>query len=257
MLLVIDVGNTNTVLGLFDGRKLVTHWRLTTLHEQTVDEYGILARNLFTLEHIDAKAIQGIIISSVVPMLDGTLHQVALRYFGVTPVFVKPGPMTGMPILYDNPQEVGADRLVNAVAAFEKYGGPCIILDFGTAITFDVVSARGEYLGGAIAPGLGISSEALFRRAARLSQVEIRQPDGIIGKNTTASLQAGLYYGFIGLVDGILERMMPAFETQPKVIATGGQASLISSGSRFHPIIDEDLTLEGLRIIWERQKSRL
>jgi type III pantothenate kinase len=255
MLLVIDVGNTNTVLGLFDGDELVTHWRLTTLHDQTVDEYGILARTLFALEHVEASAIKGIIISSVVPRLDGTLQQVALRYFGLSPLFVEPETMTGMPILVDHPEEVGADRIVNAVAAYAKYGGPCIIVDFGTAITFDAVSARGEYLGGAIAPGLGISAEALFAHAARLSQVEIREPAGIIGKNTAANVQAGLFYGFIGLVDGIIERMMAALGTEVKVVATGGQAHLLARGSRFLKQVDENLTLDGLRLIWERRKQ--
>ena len=260
MLLTLDVGNSNTVLGLYrlNTDELVTSWRISTLRAQTIDEYGVLLLNLFSMRKIEATEVSSIIISSVVPPLDSTLRQVCERYFNLKAMFVEPGIKTGMPILVDNPAELGADRLVNCVAAFARYGGPCIVVDFGTATTFDVISAKGEYLGGVIAPGLAISAEALFARAAKLSRVDVKKPAKVVGTNTVAHIQSGLYYGYIGLVDGILERILN--ETQhpdtpaPKIVATGGLARLIVDDSRFIDTIDDMLTLDGLRLIYERNR---
>jgi len=200
----------------------------------------------------EAKGIGGIVISSVVPPLDPVLRQVCERYFNLRPLYIEPGIKTGMPVHYDNPAEVGADRIVNGVAAFEKFGGPCIVVDFGTATTFDCVSAKGEYLGGVICPGIGISADALFERTARLPRVEIRKPARVIGSNTVGSLQSGLYYGYLGLVDGILELLLSELGQETHVIATGGLGSMIGTGSKYIKDVDDLLTLEGLRIIWER-----
>jgi type III pantothenate kinase len=265
MLLVIDVGNTNTVLGVFrlppevsdaaPGYELAANWRVSTSKTQTVDEYGVLFRNLFAMAGLDIGAIKGIIISSVVPPLDATLRQVCEQYFHSRPLFIEPGIKTGMPVRYENPAEVGADRIVNSVAAFEKYGGPCVVVDFGTATTFDAVSAKGEYLGGLIAPGIGISADALFEHTSRLPRVEIRKPPRVIGTNTIGSMQAGMFYGYLGLVDGILDRMMPELGEGTKVIATGGLGDLFGHSSAHIVAVDDLLTLDGLRIIWQRNQS--
>jgi type III pantothenate kinase len=258
MLLTLDVGNTNTVLALYElaTSKLIGHWRVTTHRTQTSDEYGVLFLNLFGMNGIQASSVRNIIISSVVPPLDSTLLRVCEIYFRIKPMFLVPGLDTGMPLLVDNPTELGADRIANGVGAYAKYGGPCIVVDFGTATTFDAVSAKGEYLGGVITPGLGISADALFARAARLARVDIRRPEKVVGTNTIACLQSGLYYGYIGLVDGILERMVAELGGDPRIVATGGLAKLMVNDSKYLSECDDMLTLDGLRIIFERNRGQ-
>lgn len=254
MLLVFDVGNTNIVLGVYQGKELVWHWRVSTDRQKTGDEYGTLIFTLFNHAGLDIKKVRAVIISSVVPPLVVPLQRMCTRYFGADPIVVGPGTKTGIRIRYENPREVGADRIVNAVGAFDKYGGPLIIVDFGTATTFCAIAENGDYMGGAIAPGIGISTEALFQRAAKLPRIELVTPKTMICRNTVNSMQAGIIYGFVGQVDEIVRRMKAEMEGVPKVIATGGLANLIAAESSCIDVVEPFITLEGLRILYDRNR---
>ena len=261
MLLAIDVGNTNIVLGVFDGDRLAESWRLATLRERTADEVGILVTHLFERSGIDLRTVHGIILSSVVPPLTRTMEEMAERFFGQRPLTVDPGSNTGMPVLYLPASDVGADRVVNAVAAYEAYGratrSPVIVVDFGTATTFDAISAAGEYIGGVICPGIGISADALFQRAARLPRVDVRKPDAVIGRTTVTSMQSGLFFGYVSMVDGIVSRMRAELEGGDRAtcLATGGMAEILAGETTAIETVVPDLTLQGLRIIWERNQE--
>lgn len=252
MLLVIDVGNTNIVLGIFKDQELVDHWRVSTDRLRTTDEYGVLIRHLFYLNGVNSEEIDAIIISSVVPPVMPTLERMCQRYFGLTPLVIGPGVKTGMDIKYDNPREVGADRIVNAVAAYEKFGGPVIIIDFGTATTFCAVDKKGTYLGGAICPGIGISTDALVQRTAKLPRIEVVQAEKVICRNTVESMQAGVFYGFVGQVDGIVTRMRRELGCKAKVVATGGLAVIVAPATDAIDVVEPMLMLEGLKIIYDR-----
>lgn len=252
MILVFDVGNTNIVLGVYENRTLTQHWRVSTDKLRTTDEYAVDIKNLFDFSGLKFLDIEAVVISSVVPPVMPTLESLTRKYFGVEPLVIGPGVKTGMPIIYDNPREVGADRIVNAVAGFQKYGGPLVIVDFGTATTFCAISQRGEYLGGAIAPGIGISTEALFQKASKLPRIELVKPKRVIAKNTVSGMQSGIYFGFVGQVDGIVRRMKKELGEGTKVIATGGLARFITEESEEIQVIDPFLTLEGLLLIYDR-----
>jgi len=261
MLLAIDVGNTNIVLGVFDGQTLVQSWRLQTLRERTSDELGLIVDGLFAHSRIERVQVRGVILGSVVPPLTGTIQAMVDRYFGVSVLVVEPGVNTGMPILYETPSDVGADRIVNAVAAYERFGQgrqggarPMIVLDFGTATTLDAITARGEYLGGAICPGVQISADALFQRAARLPRIEVRKPARIVGRTTVAAMQAGLFWGYVGMVEGLVRRMSDELGGNAICIATGGLADVIAPETPLIQHVDPDLTLHGLRLVWERNQ---
>jgi type III pantothenate kinase len=258
MLLAIDVGNTNIVLGVFAGASLVQSWRLQTLRERTSDELGLIVDGLFAHSHIDRAAIRGVILGSVVPPLTGTLRTMTERYFGIPPLTIEPGVDTGMPILYENPSEVGADRIVNGVGAWERFGRgrdrPMIVVDFGTATTLDAISARGEYLGGAICPGVEISADALFQRAARLPRINVRKPPSVIGRTTVGAMESGLFYGYVGMVEGLVTRMNAELGGRAISVATGGLAEVIAPETSLIQHVDPDLTLHGLRLVWERNQ---
>lgn len=251
MLLVIDIGNTNTVLGIFEKDELKENWRITTKRDQTVDEYGILINSLFKISKIDIIDIKGIAISSVVPPLVTIINEMSVKFFGIEPFIVQPGINTPIRILYENPKEVGADRIVNAIAAIHLYGVPLIIVDFGTATTFCAISSKGEYMGGVIAPGISISTDALYQRTSKLPRVELKHPNSVIGKNTPSSIQAGIIFGFAGMVDGIIKKMKKEIDGNPVVVATGGLVNLIAKETESIQKINPNLTLEGLRMLYE------
>jgi type III pantothenate kinase len=258
MLLAVDVGNTNIVLGVFDDQTLVRSWRLQTLRERTSDELGLLVDGLFAHSGIDRSKVTGIIVGSVVPPLTGTMRSMVERYFKRQALIVDPARNTGMPILYENPSEVGADRIVNAIAAFEQFGrvreAPLVVCDFGTATTLDAVSAKGEYLGGAICPGVTISADALFQRAARLPRIDVRKPSSVIGRTTVGAMESGLFYGYVGMVEGLVTRMRKELGGHATCVATGGLAAIIAPETALIDHVDIDLTLQGLRIVWERNQ---
>ena len=257
MIFVFDVGNTNTVLGVYDGEELTHHWRIETNRNKTNDEYGMLIKSLFDFADLSLSDISGIIISSVVPPIMFALEKMCIRYFNLKPLVVGPGVKTGLNIKYDNPKEVGADRIVNAVAAIHKYGSPLIIVDFGTATTYCYITEDKQYLGGAIAPGIGISTEALYTRAAKLPRIEIDRPEGVIGRNTVSAMQSGILYGYVGQVEGLVNRMKNESKQDPTVIATGGLASLIAQESSVIDIVDPFLTLKGLQLIYKRNMENI
>ena len=260
MLLAIDVGNTNIVLGVFDRAELIQSWRLQTVRERTSDELGLLVDGLFAHSRIERVQIRGVIIGSVVPPLTGTIRHMAQRYFGVAALIVEPGVNTSMPILYENPAEVGADRIVNGIAAYERFGRsvsrPMVVVDFGTATTLDAITAKGEYLGGAICPGVQISADALFQRAARLPRVDVRKPKAVIGQTTVGAIESGLFYGYLGMVEAIVYRMTQELGGKATCVATGGLAPLIVPETQVFAAVEPDITLQGLRLIWERNQRR-
>ncbi|MEE8349541.1 MAG: type III pantothenate kinase [Acidobacteriota bacterium] len=249
MLLVIDIGNTSMGLGVFNDQELKHSWRVATRKHQSADEYAVLYRNLFQLEGLSLQQVQGIVICSVVPPLNEVFTQLSTRYFSVKPLFVEPETQNLMPVRYHPPSDVGADRIASAVATFEMVGGPAIVVDFGTATTFDAISRTGEYLGGIIAPGIGISADALFSRASRLPRIDLKKPEQLIGESTVSSMQSGIYYGYVGLVEGILARMKAELGAA-QVVATGGLASLVASDARTIDRVEENLILYGLRLFY-------